>query len=84
MYVLLIHLFIKNPPEKEANLATKKEGENGVEKSPKRGNRSQNRIKMRKNSYREAYMINFSHPMKKNYHTSEDFFTSSPGLVTYL
>lgn len=29
-------------------------------------------------------MKNYSHPMKKNYHTSEDFFTSSPDFVTYL
>lgn len=84
MYVLLIHLFIKKPPKKEAYLATKKGRKNGVEKSPKRGNRAQNRIKMRKNSYREAYMINFSYPLKKKHYTSEDFFTSSPGLVTYL
>ncbi|MBR5694718.1 MAG: hypothetical protein IKX43_00585 [Paludibacteraceae bacterium] len=36
MFVFLIPLFIKNPPEKEANLATKKEGGKGEEKSSKK------------------------------------------------
>ena len=84
MYVLLILLFIKKPPKKEAYLATKKGRKNGEEKSRKRGNRTQNLIKMRKNSYWEAYMINFSYPLKKKHHTSEDFFTSPLGVVTYL
>ena len=84
MIILLMPLFHENSVRKRGQPYYKKEGENGAEKSPKRGNRFQNRIKMRKNSYREAYMINFSYPLKKKHYTSEDFFTSSPALVTYL
>ena len=29
-------------------------------------------------------MKNYSHPLKKIYYTSEDFFTSPLGLVSYL
>ena len=29
-------------------------------------------------------MKNYSHPLKKKYYTSEDFFTSPLGVVTYL
>ena len=84
MIILLMPLFHENSVRKRGQPYYKKEGEKGAEKSAKRGNRFQNRIKMRKNSYHGAYMKNYSHPLKKKYYTSEDFFTSSPALVTYL
>ena len=84
MIILLMSLFHENSVRKRGQPYHKKEGENREEKSRKRGNRVQNRIKMRKNSYREAYMINFSYPLKKKHYTSEDFFTSTIGIVTYL